>query len=243
MHYFSNQLARWFPHFLRIRQTNYPWAHRPVLWWGGGGVSLRSGRTAEALSFPIYSSASGRPFLLYMGLAHMHVPLSVTPPLAHPQSQRLYRASLQEMDSLVGQIKDKVDHVARENTLLWFTGKVERSSWSGWDLKYSHTRVYGEQHPVMWHFQQGRGSLWPWGPDDIHLPELWACCLSVGFCKTQSQERVLLTEHVPCWPHKCWLGPSSYSFFLLKSGFTIVNLCSPWLSPGPSDYGCYWSYL
>lgn len=29
------------------------------------------------------------------------------------------------MDSLVGQIKDKVGHVAKENTLLWFTGKVE----------------------------------------------------------------------------------------------------------------------
>lgn len=84
-----------------------------------------------------------------MGLAHMHVPLSVIPPLAHPQTQRLYRASLREMDSLVGQIKDKVDHVARENTLLWFTGKVERSSCSGWDLKYSHTRVYGEQYSVM----------------------------------------------------------------------------------------------
>ncbi|GAB1297006.1 Arylsulfatase G [Apodemus speciosus] len=84
--------------------------------------SLAQKYADRAVEFIEQASTSGRPFLLYMGLAHMHVPLSVTPPLAQPQSQRLYRASLREMDSLVGQIKDKVDHVARENTLLWFTG-------------------------------------------------------------------------------------------------------------------------
>ncbi|XP_007639225.1 arylsulfatase G isoform X3 [Cricetulus griseus] len=76
----------------------------------------------KAVAFIEQASTSGRPFLLYMGLAHMHVPLSVTPPLENPGSQRPYRASLQEMDSLVGQIKDKVDHMAKENTLLWITG-------------------------------------------------------------------------------------------------------------------------
>nr|XP_040124476.1 arylsulfatase G isoform X11 [Ictidomys tridecemlineatus] len=67
-------------------------------------------------------SASGRPFLLYVGLAHMHVPLAVAGPRANPRGQSPYRAGLREMDSLVGQIKDKVDHTAKENTLLWFTG-------------------------------------------------------------------------------------------------------------------------
>lgn len=76
----------------------------------------------KAVAFIEQASASGRPFLLYVGLAHMHVPLPVTPPLESPQNQRPYHASLREMDSLVGQIKDKVDHVAKENTLLWFTG-------------------------------------------------------------------------------------------------------------------------
>ncbi|XP_036052867.1 arylsulfatase G isoform X3 [Onychomys torridus] len=76
----------------------------------------------KAAEFIEQASTSGRPFLLYVGLAHMHVPLSATPPLENPQSQRPYHASLREMDSLVGQIKDKVDHVAKENTLLWFTG-------------------------------------------------------------------------------------------------------------------------
>ncbi|CAH6776349.1 Arsg [Phodopus roborovskii] len=76
----------------------------------------------KAVAFIEQASTSGRPFLLYVGLAHMHVPLSVTTPLENPRSQRLYHASLREMDILVGQIKDKVDHMAKENTLLWFTG-------------------------------------------------------------------------------------------------------------------------
>ncbi|XP_021511396.1 arylsulfatase G isoform X2 [Meriones unguiculatus] len=76
----------------------------------------------KAVEFIGQASTSGRPFLLYVGLAHMHVPLSVTPPLEKPRNQSLYHASLREMDNLVGQIKDKVDHMAKENTLLWFTG-------------------------------------------------------------------------------------------------------------------------
>lgn len=108
----------------------------------------------------------------------MHVPLSVTPPLAHPQRQSLYRASLREMDSLVGQIKDKVDHVARENTLLWFTGKVEMSSWYVWYLKYSHTRVYGEQCLSCDVFNREGASY-----------ELGA--LMIFICLT--------SEHVVCW--------------------------------------------
>ncbi|XP_062031477.1 arylsulfatase G isoform X3 [Lepus europaeus] len=68
------------------------------------------------------SSASGRPFLLYMGLAHMHVPLPATQPPADPQGRKPYLASLQEMDRLVGQLKDKVDRTVKENTFLWFTG-------------------------------------------------------------------------------------------------------------------------
>ncbi|XP_040308122.1 arylsulfatase G isoform X3 [Herpailurus yagouaroundi] len=68
------------------------------------------------------SSASGRPFLLYVALAHMHVPLSGTRLSADRRGRRPYGAALREMDRLVGQIKDKVDRTARENTFLWFTG-------------------------------------------------------------------------------------------------------------------------
>ncbi|XP_008047432.1 arylsulfatase G [Carlito syrichta] len=76
----------------------------------------------KATQFIQHASASGRPFLLYVGLAHMHVPLPATQPSVAPQGRSLYGAALQEMDSLVGQIKDQVDRTARENTLLWFTG-------------------------------------------------------------------------------------------------------------------------
>ncbi|XP_059764506.1 arylsulfatase G isoform X2 [Balaenoptera ricei] len=68
------------------------------------------------------SSASGRPFLLYVGLAHMHVPLSRNLLSAEAGGRRPYSAALREMDSLVGQIKDKVDLTAKNNTFLWFTG-------------------------------------------------------------------------------------------------------------------------
>ncbi|XP_007958087.1 arylsulfatase G [Orycteropus afer afer] len=76
---------------------------------------------------------SGRPFLLYVGLAHMHVPLSVTRPSADLPGRRPYAAGLREMDSLVGQIKDKVDRTAKENTFLWFTGgsPAKQTTWEG----------------------------------------------------------------------------------------------------------------
>ncbi|XP_057570814.1 arylsulfatase G isoform X3 [Hippopotamus amphibius kiboko] len=76
----------------------------------------------KAAQFIQRASASARPFLLYVALAHMHVPLSGSPLAAEAGGRRLYSAGLREMDSLVGQIKDKVDLIAENNTFLWFTG-------------------------------------------------------------------------------------------------------------------------
>lgn len=73
-------------------------------------------------------SASGRPFLLYVGLAHMHVPLAGTPPSAGPGSLRPYSAGLREMDRLVGRIKDTVDLTGKNNTFLWFTGEQKTAA-------------------------------------------------------------------------------------------------------------------
>ncbi|XP_034882075.1 arylsulfatase G isoform X2 [Mirounga leonina] len=84
--------------------------------------SLAQKYAEKATQFIQHASASGRPFLLYVGLAHMHVPLSRMQLSADPRGQRPYGAGLREMDSLVGQIKDKVDRTAKENTFLWFTG-------------------------------------------------------------------------------------------------------------------------
>ncbi|XP_069398412.1 arylsulfatase G isoform X8 [Ovis canadensis] len=76
----------------------------------------------KATQFIQQASTSGRPFLLYVALAHMHVPLARTPPSAGSRGQRPYSASLQEMDHLVGRIKDAVDLAGKNNTFLWFTG-------------------------------------------------------------------------------------------------------------------------
>ncbi|XP_066092243.1 arylsulfatase G isoform X13 [Saccopteryx bilineata] len=76
----------------------------------------------KATQFIQRASTSGTPFLLYVGLAHMHVPLTRTWRSADPQSHHPYAADLREMDSLVGRIKDTVDHTAKENTFIWFTG-------------------------------------------------------------------------------------------------------------------------
>lgn len=85
---------------------------------GPAGSASRNDHLALSLF-----SASRRPFLLYIALAHMHVPISATQPLANPQGQRPYQAGLREMDSLVGEIKDTVDRTAKEHTFFWFTGE------------------------------------------------------------------------------------------------------------------------
>ncbi|XP_077019778.1 arylsulfatase G isoform X3 [Tamandua tetradactyla] len=80
--------------------------------------SLAQKYAEKATQFIQHASAAGRPFLLYVGLAHTHVPLSAP----GPPGRGAYGAGLREMDSLVGRIKDTVDRTAKENTLLWFTG-------------------------------------------------------------------------------------------------------------------------
>ncbi|XP_070250569.1 arylsulfatase G isoform X1 [Myotis yumanensis] len=84
--------------------------------------SLAHRYAEKATQFIQRASASGRPFLLYVGLAHMHVPLTRTQLSADPQGRAPYAAGLREMDGLVGQIKDGADRTAKGNTFLWFTG-------------------------------------------------------------------------------------------------------------------------
>lgn len=75
--------------------------------------------------------ARGQPYLLYIAVAHMHVPLA--PPLSPEapsetcqHSDGVYAASLRELDSLIGTIKAVSDDTDRENTLIWFTGQSLR---------------------------------------------------------------------------------------------------------------------
>ncbi|XP_036936367.1 arylsulfatase G isoform X2 [Acanthopagrus latus] len=68
----------------------------------------------------------GQPYLLYVALAHMHVPLSPhLPPdfsATGVRPDEVYAASLREMDDLVGAVKSASDDADKNNTLVWFTG-------------------------------------------------------------------------------------------------------------------------
>lgn len=113
--------------------------------------SLAQKYAEKATQFIQWASTSGRPFLLYVGLAHMHVPVSFTrtPLSADPQDGTPYASGLREMDSLVGQIKDRVDRTAKENTFLWFTG--DNGPWA------QKCELAGSVGPFtgLWQAQQG----------------------------------------------------------------------------------------
>ncbi|XP_042363766.1 arylsulfatase G isoform X2 [Plectropomus leopardus] len=98
----------------------------------------------------------GRPYLLYMALAHMHVPLA--PPLSpgasaaatrRPDDDTVYSASLREMDSLVGAVKNASDDTDKDNTLIWFTGDN-----GPWEQKCQYA---GSAGPFMGKWQTSRG--------------------------------------------------------------------------------------
>lgn len=52
----------------------------------------------------------------------MHVPLAPPVGASAANKNKVYAASLQEMDRLVGAIKSISDETDRNNTLIWFTG-------------------------------------------------------------------------------------------------------------------------
>ncbi|KAG9466626.1 hypothetical protein GDO78_016344 [Eleutherodactylus coqui] len=78
-------------------------------------TSLAARYSHQAVSFIKNARYRGQPFLLYVALTHMHVPLS--PAHVSPEHGP-YEESLQEMDRLVGDIRACTD----SNTLIWFTG-------------------------------------------------------------------------------------------------------------------------
>ncbi|XP_050922277.1 arylsulfatase G isoform X2 [Lates calcarifer] len=100
----------------------------------------------------------GQPYLLYIALAHMHVPLA--PPLPadaptathHPNDDRVYGASLREMDSLVGAIKSASDDTDKNNTLIWFTGDN-----GPWEQKCQYAGSVGP-FKGKWQASRGGGS-------------------------------------------------------------------------------------
>ncbi|XP_019397900.1 PREDICTED: arylsulfatase G isoform X3 [Crocodylus porosus] len=85
-------------------------------------TSLGMEYAEKATRFIQCARKSERPFFLYLALAHMHVPLVIAQPPSCSSVKDVYGASLREMDTLVGQLKEEIDSSGEENTLLWFTG-------------------------------------------------------------------------------------------------------------------------
>ncbi|XP_015501235.1 arylsulfatase G isoform X1 [Parus major] len=109
--------------------------------------SLARRYTEEAVRFIHRASDSGRPFFLYLALAHMHVPL--TPPLPPAPGRSIYGASLSEMDALVGRIKEVADSLGKGSTLLWFTG--DNGPWA------QKCELAGRLGPFVGAWQRQRG--------------------------------------------------------------------------------------
>ncbi|NXK49655.1 ARSG Arylsulfatase, partial [Chauna torquata] len=107
--------------------------------------SLTEWYAEAAARFIQQASDSGHPFFLYLALAHMHVPLEVTP----LPGRGIYGAALREMDALVGRIKRLADRHGRGNTLLWFTG--DNGPWA------QKCELAGRLGPFVGAWQRTRG--------------------------------------------------------------------------------------
>ncbi|TRZ00346.1 hypothetical protein DNTS_002865 [Danionella cerebrum] len=107
-------------------------------------------RYAKAAVQQIFTASLSKkqPFLLYMALAHMHVPLFHNAFLNVTTSVP-YTASLSDMDSLVGSIMQAVSSELLENTLIWFTGDN-----GPWEQK---CQFAGDVGPFVGKWQRSRG--------------------------------------------------------------------------------------
>ncbi|XP_076856532.1 arylsulfatase G isoform X2 [Brachyhypopomus gauderio] len=90
----------------------------------------------------------GQPLLLYVALAHMHVPLFHYRFL-DVNAKDAYSASLSDMDDLVGSIKLAAEAFSMDNTLIWFTGDN-----GPWEQK---CQFAGSAGPFVGRWQTSRG--------------------------------------------------------------------------------------
>ncbi|XP_012588565.1 PREDICTED: arylsulfatase G isoform X1 [Condylura cristata] len=225
--------------------------------------SLTQKYSEKATWFIQRASTSGRPFLLYMGLAHMHVPLSRTQRSADARGAAPYRASLREMDNLVGQIKDEVDRTAKENTFLWFTGdngpwaqKCELAGSTGpFSGSWQTRQVCWTSSPRCWPWpglpcrQDGALTAWMLLPCSLASRRLGTRC-----CFTPTAGRPGSTEHsrLSVWsatrpstspaeprPAMAALDPSSSRTLPSSLTWKMTALKrSLWTGVAPSTGGC-----
>ncbi|XP_017273905.1 arylsulfatase G [Kryptolebias marmoratus] len=108
---------------------------------------------SAALKIVHSARARGQPYLLYVALAHMHVPLappfSPDTPAARSPSDGAYTASLRDLDGLIGALKTASDN---DNTLIWFTGDN-----GPWEQKCQYAGSVGP-FTGKWQTNKGGGS-------------------------------------------------------------------------------------
>ncbi|XP_077958674.1 arylsulfatase G isoform X2 [Gasterosteus aculeatus] len=106
-------------------------------------------RYASAATRIIHAARQrGRPYLLYMALAHVHVPLT-PPPAPDASGADVFAASLREMDRLVGAVKSASDTADKDDTLILFTGDN-----GPWERKCQYSGSVG---PFVGKWQRSRG--------------------------------------------------------------------------------------
>ncbi|XP_057392943.1 arylsulfatase G isoform X2 [Balaenoptera acutorostrata] len=213
----------------------------------------------KATQFIQRASASGRPFLLYVGLAHMHVPLSRNLLSAEAGGRRPYSAALREMDSLVGQIKDKVDLTAKNNTFLWFTG--DNGPWA------QKCELAGSMGPFAgsWQTRQGgspaKQTTWEGGhrvpalaywpgrvPVNVTSTALLRCCFTPTVGRPERTEPFRLSAWSGTRPSSSPVGPEPAMAASGPSGTTsppssltwtvMSQKPRPWSGAVPSTRGC-----
>lgn len=108
--------------------------------------SLTEKYTSAAVRILHTASERKQPFLLYVALAHMHVPLTHG---GLAEGEGVYAVTLQEMDRLVGAIKATSDLLDKENTLILFTGDN-----GPWEQK---CQFAGSVGPFLGQWQTSRG--------------------------------------------------------------------------------------
>ncbi|XP_066521700.1 arylsulfatase G isoform X2 [Hoplias malabaricus] len=108
-----------------------------------------TGQYAKAAVKQILTASNrGQPFLLYVALAHMHVPLFQYGFL-NVSEKDAFSASLSDMDSLVGSIKLAAEAFSVNNTVIWFTGDN-----GPWEQK---CQFAGSTGPFVGRWQTSRG--------------------------------------------------------------------------------------
>ncbi|KAG5262601.1 hypothetical protein AALO_G00276830 [Alosa alosa] len=108
--------------------------------------SLTEKYTSAAVRILHSARERKQPLLLYVALAHMHVPL------AHggvAEGEGVYAVTLRDMDRLVGAVKATSDLLGKENSLILFTGDN-----GPWEQK---CQFAGSVGPFLGQWQTSRG--------------------------------------------------------------------------------------